>query len=150
MAMLAERPLLTVVLAEPCSAATYCEPLANSTGNPGRLRIAGTPSLSANALTYEAFDLPPATIGIFFDAATAMDPGSPFGNGLLCVGDPVRRLLVALASAGVVSQPQNLAGPLYATVQPGDTRHVQFWFRDPSAGGARFNLTEGMSVTFCE
>jgi hypothetical protein len=146
---LVERPMLTIVFPEPCSVTTYCTASPSSAGTPGRLRIAGTTSLSTNALTYEAYDLPSSTIGIFFDGATALDPGAPFGNGLLCVGGRVQRLSVSVAQAGAVSQPQDLAGPFYKDVEPGDTRHVQFWFRDPPAGGARFNLTEGMSVVFC-
>ena len=31
----------------------------------------------------------------------------------------------------------------------GDQRLFQFWYRNPSAGGAGFNLSDGLRVTFC-
>lgn len=30
------------------------------------------------------------------------------------------------------------------------TRHFQFWYRDPLAGGAGFNLSSALSITFCD
>jgi hypothetical protein len=34
-------------------------------------------------------------------------------------------------------------------VAPGSTWYFQAWFRDPAAGGAAFNLSDGLAVTFC-
>lgn len=37
----------------------------------------------------------------------------------------------------------------YAPVGPGDIRRFQLLYRDPAAGGARFNTTNALEVTFC-
>jgi hypothetical protein len=34
-------------------------------------------------------------------------------------------------------------------ITAGSTWNFQFWFRDPVAGGASFNLSDGLEVTFC-
>jgi hypothetical protein len=34
-------------------------------------------------------------------------------------------------------------------ITAGSTWNFQFWFRDPVAGGASFNLSDGLGVTFC-
>jgi hypothetical protein len=31
----------------------------------------------------------------------------------------------------------------------GEEFNFQFWFRDPPAGGANFNLSDGLKVVFC-
>ena len=33
-------------------------------------------------------------------------------------------------------------------ILPGETWHFQAWFRDPAAGGAFFDLSNALSVTF--
>jgi hypothetical protein len=33
-------------------------------------------------------------------------------------------------------------------VQPGSTRHFEFWYRDPAAGGANFNASNALTLTF--
>ena len=32
---------------------------------------------------------------------------------------------------------------------PGSTWNLQAWFRDPVAGGAAFDLSDGLGLTFC-
>ena len=34
-------------------------------------------------------------------------------------------------------------------ITAGSTWNFQFWYRDPAAGGADFNLSDGLEVTFC-
>ena len=34
-------------------------------------------------------------------------------------------------------------------VNLGDRKYYQFWYRDPAGGGAGFNLSDGLSATFC-
>ena len=33
-------------------------------------------------------------------------------------------------------------------ILPGSTWNTQFWYRDPAFGGAGFNLSDGLGVTF--
>jgi hypothetical protein len=34
-------------------------------------------------------------------------------------------------------------------INAGDTVNFQFWFRDPAAGGAAFNLSDALEVNWC-
>ncbi|MFT5051246.1 MAG: hypothetical protein ACI8QZ_002657 [Chlamydiales bacterium] len=43
--------------------------------------------------------------------------------------------------------PPVVAGP--GQILPGASWNFQFWFRDQTAGGTGFNLTDGLAVTFC-
>jgi hypothetical protein len=39
--------------------------------------------------------------------------------------------------------------PPGATITAGSTWNFQFWYRNPAAGGAGFNLSDGLSIRFC-
>jgi hypothetical protein len=82
---------------------------------------------------------------------------TPFGNGFLCLGGgaSVMRIFPPVvggqqAGMGVgidfQSPPYN-AGP--GAITAGSTWNFQFWYRDVAAGGAQFNLSNGLQVTFC-
>jgi hypothetical protein len=44
---------------------------------------------------------------------------------------------------------QDLTLPVYSGVHPGDVRYYQCVYRDPAAGGAAFNTSDAVAVTFC-
>ena len=46
------------------------------------------------------------------------------------------------------SQPPMNAGNGF--IIDGEEFNFQFWFRDPPAGGANFNLSDGLEVLFCQ
>lgn len=76
--------------------------------------------------------------------------GTPFGDGLRCVGGQVRRLGT---QAGLPTQGISLWGPGFAGqlgVVPGDTRHFQAWYRDSVASpcGQGFNTSNALGVVF--
>jgi hypothetical protein len=129
-------------------AAEYCTAVANSTGSAASIASTGWASLSANNLVLATSGLPASTHGLFFFGTTPIDPGVPFGNGVRCVGGPLVRLGVVAAQNGVVSQAQDLTTAPYSSVQPGSTRHFEFWYRDPAAGGANFNASNALTLTF--
>jgi hypothetical protein len=132
-----------------CSTNNFCVPLPNSTGQPALIELVGPASLSVNAATLRCTQLPPTTAGLFFFGNNGLNPGNPFGNGRLCVTGGIRRLPLIQAQAGVVNQPQDFTGAAYAGIQSGDVRFFQFWYRNTAAGGAGFNLSDGLRVTFC-
>jgi hypothetical protein len=132
-----------------CATSNFCIPLPNSTGQPALISLQGLPSLSLNNATLRCEQLPPTTTGLFFHGSNSLSPGTPFGNGRLCVTGGVRRLPLVQAVAGVVNQPQDFGGTAYAGIQAGDVRFFQFWYRNTAAGGAGFNLSDGIRVTFC-
>jgi Tol biopolymer transport system component len=132
-----------------CSTASYCTALPNSTGVAASIGSQGDPGLHTGSFTLTAANLPPNAIAIFASGTSAIDPGVTFGNGLRCIGGTLVRHGVLHASAGSVAEPQDFSGPKYAGTRPGDVLHFQCVYRDPSAGGAAFNSTDALSVTFC-
>jgi hypothetical protein len=74
-----------------------------------------------------------------------------FGNGFRCVGGSIVRLPIINADAsGVAQYLLNYAAlPAGTQPQPGDVRRFQFWYRNVAAGGAGFNLSNGLEARFC-
>ena len=124
---------------------TTCEPATNSTGLGAAIGWSGTTSASAGDLVLRVTDVPPGKAGFFFHGAHAVQ--LPIGNGLRCVGGDLVRLGVVVAGAnGVVVQAFD-AGQ--HGLDAGTIRHFQLYYRDPAAGGAQFNYSDGLRVTFC-
>jgi len=129
---------------------SYCSTAANSGGGGALMGSSGSASLGANDLVLTATGASSSQPGIFFLGAAQIQ--APFGDGFRCAGGTVLRL------PPVVSDPTGSA--LFAldytgtqsvnAVQSGETWNFQFWFRDPAFGGAGFNLTDGLAVTFCD
>ncbi|MBL8858056.1 MAG: hypothetical protein JNL28_06105 [Planctomycetes bacterium] len=129
--------------------ARYCTATANSSGQPARIDASGSTSISADDLVLSASNLPANTIGLFFQGTHPALPAVAFGNGTRCVAGALRRLAVVQAGQNSVVQPQSWTSPGWIGVQPTSTRYVQFWFRDVPAGGAAFNTTDALELTFC-
>ena len=76
--------------------------------------------------------------------------GSPFGDGLRCVGGSVIRLGTKTPNA----QGESSWGPALddnGAFQPGTLWRFQVWYRDPTAGspcGFRYNLSNGYELLF--
>ncbi|TDJ69595.1 MAG: choice-of-anchor B family protein [Planctomycetota bacterium] len=128
----------------------YCTAVANSTGVPAVIASAGTLDVATNDFELRAWDLPSAQTGVFFYGADQVQ--QIFGNGILCVGGTFYRLDVVQADIwGFASYTVDFNNPPHPSGQvlPGSSWNFQFWYRDPAAGGAFFNLSEGLAVTFC-
>ncbi len=133
-----------------CSATAYCSTAPNSAGSGATMSVFGSTSVSANDLVLRVQACPPTQNGLFF-----YGPGqtqAPFGNGHLCIDGGFFRLpIVATNASGVatfgldVTLPPSAGGDITAF----STWNFQFWYRDPAAGGASFNLSDGISVEFC-
>ena len=128
----------------------YCEGAPNSVSVDGAsMAHTGTTSIAANDLTVSCSNLPSNAAGIYFYGFT---PASyPLGNGTLCIGYPdLVRLGVTQADAGGMSSfsldtaAMGAMGPLEA----GAVLQIQHWYRDPSAGGMGFNLSNALQVLF--
>jgi hypothetical protein len=132
-----------------CSSQGYCTALPNSTGVPASIGMQGEASRSLNNFTLSAIDLPPNAIAIFASGTAPIDPGVPFGNGLRCIGGTLKRHHTLHAVTGVVIDFQDLTSPAYFGVSPGQVLYYQCVYRDPAAGGALFNTTDALAVTFC-
>jgi hypothetical protein len=121
---------------------SYCTVNPNSTGFPALMGASGSTDISDNNFTVTASQLPPNQFYIFFYGPNQID--IPFGNGRLCVGAPQTRLNPPQLSTGggLASRVVNISG-----FAPG-VQNFQCWFRDPPAGGAAYNTSDGLSVTF--
>lgn len=139
--------------ATPCSGpVNYCVSDPNSTGLAATISGSGSLRFVDNAFTLSAANLPPFTSGVFFygDAPTQV----VFGNGYRCVAGPIVRLSVQAANVfGEVFRPIDVLQAPFASgpgvLQIGTTKRFQFWFRDTAGGGAGFDTTDGLAVTFC-
>jgi polyhydroxybutyrate depolymerase len=91
------------------------------------------------------FPTTPSLSVIVIRSRTRVDPGAPFGDGLLCLAPPVVRFASAVAQSGS-SQHVLLHGAGAGTF------HYQLWYRsqptsycDPAAG---FNLSDGLTLVW--
>ena len=132
-----------------CGIEKYCSSTPNSTGLAAVINAAGTASFAANDLVLVASNCPGGSIGIFAYAPTRAS--NPVGNGTLCLGGAIRLAAVPLDFFGTAVLPfDNTAPPTPGgQVGVGEQWNFQFVYRDLAGGGAFFNLTDGLSVTFC-
>ena len=89
---------------------------------------------------------PPNVTGLYFHGSNQTQV--PLGNGILCVSGSIQRLPVMQTDA-FGDAVQAIFPGSFPGFGPGATRYFQFWFRDPSAGGSQFNLSDGLCVPFC-
>jgi hypothetical protein len=134
-----------------CGVEAYCSAAPNSTGVPAVLEITGAPVVGQ--LGFVVTDIPQSQYGMFLASFTPDEvPGFGGEAGTLCLGGSVVAFNQSVQwSRGVGSvsyTPDWNALPGGLVVQPGDTLHFQYWYRDwPAGGGTNFSLPT--AVTFC-
>jgi len=131
---------------------SYCTVSPNSVGSGAVIGFSGTASLSANNLELIVFGCPANKPALFFYGPTQIS--QIFGNGVRCAGGAINRLQPqSTDSIGFATQLLDLnAAPFNAgtgAAGVGVNHNFQFWYRDPAAGGAAFNTSDGLSVTYC-
>ncbi|NUP96318.1 MAG: S8 family serine peptidase [Planctomycetaceae bacterium] len=127
----------------------YCTAAVNSTGQGARIGAIGSTSVAANDVTLYVDRAPLNKAGLFYFGATQAQ--TPFGNGFRCVSGGTLRLgpAVLTNAQGVALRTVDLtASPAVGVILPGVTSNFQFWYRDPDAGGASFNLSDAVSITW--
>ncbi len=128
-----------------------------SSGTGGELAAAGSSSVSADDLRFEARWLPANKLGLFFMGG--MPTSMPFGDGQLCVasgGAGIWRFNPAQSSGaqGVLTLGPGVVGlsnslPPGGHIAPGSIWHFQAWFRDPAGPcGQGSNMTNAVRVMF--
>ncbi|HVS18505.1 MAG TPA: SBBP repeat-containing protein [Planctomycetota bacterium] len=145
---------LFVALYEACTFGVpqaYCPGEPNSTGAPVVLSNQGSTSLALNDLRFTVAGGPAGQMGVMI--LGTQQAQLPFGDGTLCLGGNVQRILppVLLSSEGKgIHQVdfEDLTQPT-SQITPSSTWFFQFWYRDPASSGADFNLSNGLSATFC-
>lgn len=149
----------------PCTdAVPYCAVAPNSTGLAAQLSVFGSTSIASNDLSYFVSRATPSSFGFLYYGLNQTQV--PFGDGFRCVGGgglgifrlaPVQQLSAAnlpFSAGGSVSAPLDLSSGPFASgpgmVTPGATWNFQFVYRDSApGGGATFNTTNALSITFC-
>jgi hypothetical protein len=133
-------------VAPSCTApVAYCTTAPNSVGGGAAMGSTGSASISNAELVLIAEQAPPLTMGAFFCGTQEIHV--PFGNGWNCVGGNVVRLPFLQTDVhGDAAQHLDYS---LISVSPGQTRDFQFSYRDAAAGGAGFNLSDGLRVVFC-
>ena len=121
----------------------------NSGGSGGGLAATGD-SNAGGSQSYNATNLIPGQPALLFSGGNAINGGLgiTFGDGLRCAGQGVQRHGVQGPDAsGNASWTSPLPNENWG---PGDTKHFQGWYRDPSGSpcGAGFNLTNGHTINF--
>ena len=100
-----------------------------------RLTVSGT--TSPDTIVLQASDEGPHTLTIFIQGPASITP-VPFGDGLRCVGGPLKRLFVKNASGGIAIAPSpgdptvsQRSAALGDVLDPGSRRYYQTYYRDP-------------------
>ncbi len=127
--------------------AAYCAATANSSGAAAQISASGSTSVAANDLVLSAGPVPANQFGVFYYGNIQRQ--TSFGNGISCIASSgtIVRLPVQSTGAGTLTTAVDNT-PLAGTITAGSTWNFQAWFRDPAAGGAFYNLSNGLNLTF--
>jgi len=129
----------------------YCVGAANSAGPGATMGYTGSVSVAANNLRLQADGCPPKQLSLFL--CSQNQNMVPNGNGFFCLAGPFYRIYPAspTGSSGVPTKALDITSPPSPAAQilPGSTWNFINWYRDPPAGGAMYNFSDGLEVTFC-
>jgi hypothetical protein len=143
--------LISYVAAPACcqAPASYCVTMPNSAGPGALIASSGSGSIAANDFVLTASACPPDRLGFFVYGLTPTQ--QVFGNGILCINNVAFQLpVISTSPVGTAAFPVNFnLLPAGGQITSGSTWNFQFLFRDPTAGGANFNLSNAQSATFC-
>jgi hypothetical protein len=125
----------------------YCSATPNSTGIAAKIKASGSTSVAANNVNLTANPVPNA-FGLFFYGA--LQGNTPLGNGTLCMSGSLNRLATHIASLQCLSHDLDVNNPSAGgpAILAGSTWNFQAWFRDTTAGGALFDLSNGLEIVF--
>ena len=139
------------------SPSTYCVTSPNSAGAGATISSMGKPRLSEDDFHLLASDLPHSQFLMFYYGAGQTQ--ITFGNGYRCVHAggvglfrfmPIKADITGFVVQKVeLTQPPAGSGGGLGQWLVGDTWYAQGWYRDPAAGGAMFNLTDGIEIFVC-
>jgi hypothetical protein len=119
----------------------YCSTGPNSTGKAAHMSYRGSRSIAASDLELRAGPVPDGPYLFIYGPGKA---SQPFGNGTLCIGGGVKRILPGGSATGSVA---SVTPDLVALQLTPGAWHFQCWFRDTAAGGAMFDLSDASQVT---
>lgn len=129
----------------------------NSSGTSAKLEASGVASVALDSVTLLTSGLPSSSIALVFQGNQAVNGGfgTPFGDGLRCVGDSVIRLVIRGVSNGSLTYGHGVVGDPSIAAQGqvpalGALRRYQVWYRDAQSycTSATWNLSNGLLVSW--
>jgi hypothetical protein len=136
----------------PVTPTNFCVAAANSAGPGGAtMSYSGTNAIAQNNFVLQTFGVPPNKTCMYLYAQD-QSGFAPFGNGFRCINPPFFRVSPITTSdfVGDVFYPLDLNTlPAGGHVTSGQSWGFMLWYRDPPAGGALFNGSDGLSTTWC-
>jgi glucose/arabinose dehydrogenase len=126
---------------------SYCAHTPNSVGPGAVMRFGGSTAISHDNLVLMCEKAPPHVHGNFYYGQGQAQV--PFGNGFRCIASQLHRLpFVSTNASGAATYAFDVEAPP-AVITAGSTWNFQYWYHDAAAGGALFNESNGLAVTFC-
>jgi len=122
----------------------------NQIGISAILTATGVPSVSNDTLHLTATNMPTGA-GFFFQGTAETTGGTPFGNGLRCIGGTVVRINKIPTDSGGTTLPAQNGPPISVLlgITEGETRVYQVWYRDHlNVCGQPLNTTNAIRVTW--
>ena len=142
---------ISVTVGSGGTAENYCQATMNSFNLTASMGHTGSLDLADGtfALTCTGSAPIPTSWGMF--TYGTVQTNTPFGNGYLCISPftpgifkmPTQQLGASTIVFSMQNHPAN-----FAAFTPSSSWYFQFWYRDPPAGGANFNLSDGLHVVF--
>ncbi len=138
----------------PCSnngaAGRGCRNSGNSNG--ALLSGLGDASVGADTFKLHVVAMPLSSSCLFFQGTTA-GAAVPFGDGLRCVNGLTLRFPLTQVSTGAATYPslgQTAISDFLQSLQAGDVRYYQAWYRDSASfcTASTFNLSNALKVTW--
>jgi len=133
-----------------CRRDRYCEGAPTSAGLGATISANSSLSVSDNTFSLFTTGLPPGEWGLYFYGPDRTHV--PAGDGVLCVSGVSGRLApLPIQKTGWALHQVDLHSPPHeqARITALSTWSFQFWYRDPAGGGAGFNYSDAVAVTFC-
>ena len=130
------------------TAENYCVAFPNSVSAGGGIMGAtGSLNVDDNDTTLTATGVP-NNFGLFFFGSSP-DFSFPFGDGVLCVSQPIIRLDPEIVGSGnMASQALDFFGDGPENIiEGGSIWFFQYWYRDPGQGSG-FNTSDGLEINF--
>lgn len=132
---------------------TYCQANPNSFGSTASIGFTGSLNLSEQSFVLSVTGQPvtPNSFGMFTYGQVQYN--LPFGDGYLCISPftpGIKRMATKSLNAATLYQSVFESPADLASFQPGSSWNFQFWYRNPAAGGANFNLSDALHVDFAQ
>ncbi|MGD2016521.1 MAG: M14 family zinc carboxypeptidase [Planctomycetota bacterium] len=124
----------------------YCVLSPNQWTSGAVIGAVGSTDVGQNQLTLTVTGANPAGFGLFFYGQGRAQ--IPTGNGSLCIAGAFQRLAVVQTDIFGTGTYALDFPSLAVPIANGETWNFQYWLRD--VGGAGFNFSDGLEITFCQ